>query len=121
MRVEAARGLERAHEDGLRAALGAADEVQAPVDPVRAIDVRVARRAEHGPVARGLAAVAVPGRVVGVVGLDLDDATADAVDEQRAADQLRRDLVHAPREELAREVAQNSCSASADFALASRS
>ena len=38
-------------------------------------------------------------RVVAVVGLDLDDRAADAVDEQRRADQLGRDLVDAAGEE----------------------
>ena len=39
-------------------------------------------------------------RVFGVVGLDLDDRAADAVDEQCRADQGGRDLVDAAREEL---------------------
>ena len=73
------------------------------MDAVRAVDVRVPGRAEHRPVAGGRAPVAVAGRVVGVVGLHLDDAPADPVHEQRAAHQLRRDVVHAPREEVARE------------------
>ena len=76
-----------------------ADEVQAPVDAVRAVDVGAAGRAEHGRVPRGPAAVAVARRVLVVVRLDLDDAPADAVDEQGRAEQLGRDLVHAAREE----------------------
>ena len=43
---------------------GAADEVQAPVDAVGAVDVRMARRPEHGAVAGGLAAEAVARGVV---------------------------------------------------------
>jgi len=39
-------------------------------------------------------------RVLGVVGLDLDDPAADAVDEERDANQLGRDLVDAAREEV---------------------
>jgi len=35
-----------------------------------------------------------------VVGLDLDDEAADAVDKQRDSDQLRRDDVHRAGEEL---------------------
>jgi hypothetical protein len=42
----------------------------------------------------------VRGRVLGVVGLDLDDPAADAVEEQRDADQLWGDLVDAAREEV---------------------
>ena len=72
------------------------------MDAVRAVDVRVAGRAEHRRVARGLSAVAVRGGILVVVGLDLDDAPADAVDEQRRADELGRDLVHAAREEALR-------------------
>jgi hypothetical protein len=36
-----------------------------------------------------------------VVGLYLDDRAADSVDVQLGADQLRRNLVDAPREEVA--------------------
>ena len=46
-RLEPVRRLERPHERRLGASLLGADEVEAPVDAVRAIDVRVARRPEH--------------------------------------------------------------------------
>ena len=46
------------------------------------------------------AAEAVRGRVVRVVGLDLDDHAADAVDDELGPDQLGRDLVHGPVEEV---------------------
>ncbi len=95
-RLEPVRRLERADEDGARIF---ADEVQAPVDAVRAVDVRPAGRAEHRGVSRRLPAVAVSGRVLVVVGLDLDDPAADAVDEQCRADELRRHVVHAAGEE----------------------
>ena len=98
-RVETVRRLERAHEHRVRDALVLADEVQAPVDPVRAVDVRVAGRAEHRGVPLGTAAEAVARRVLVVVGLDLDDPPADPVDEQRHADQRGRDLVDAAGEE----------------------
>ena len=40
-------------------------------------------------------------RRIGVmIGLDLDDDAADAVDQQRRADQVGRHLVHAAGEEL---------------------
>jgi len=41
----------------------------------------------------------VGGRVLVVVGLDLHEHASDTVDEKRRSDQLRRDLVHASREE----------------------
>ena len=50
------------------------------------------------------AAEAVAGRILLVVGLDLDDRAADAVHEERAADQLGRDVMDAPREEVAPEL-----------------
>jgi hypothetical protein len=39
-------------------------------------------------------------RILLVVGLDLDDRPADAVDEERAPDEIRRDVVHAARKKL---------------------
>ena len=85
-----------------RRALVAADEVQAPVDAVRAIDVRAAGRPEHRSFLRRCrSAEAMARRVAYGVGLDLDDPPADAVDEQLRAHELGRDLVHAPREEVA--------------------
>ena len=81
-----------------------ADEVQAPVDAVRAVDVCAAGRAEHRRVPRRPPAEPVRRRVHRrLVCLCLDDRPADAVHEQRDADQRRRDLVDAPGEELARE------------------
>jgi hypothetical protein len=41
----------------------------------------------------------VGGRIGVVIGLDLDDPPADAVDQQRRPDQLGSDLVHAAGEE----------------------
>jgi hypothetical protein len=57
----------------------------------------------------------VRGRVLLVVGLDLDDRAPRAVEEELGADQLGRDLVDAAVEEVAREgagplAAQKSCS-----------
>src|SRR6266540_3449584 len=97
--VDTGRRFQRSDQCRLRNTLLAADEVEAPVDAVRAVNVRVARRPEHCLVARRAAAVAVAGGVLLVVGLDLDDAPADAVDEQRDTDQVRGDLVDAPCEE----------------------
>src|SRR5206468_10674297 len=99
--LHAVHGLEGTDEDSGRGSLLLADEVEAPVHAVGAVHVRVAGRAEHGAVALVLAAEAVARRILLVVGLGLDDRATDAVDEERAADQGGRDLVHAPREELA--------------------
>ena len=101
--VELARRLERSDQNRLGAAGLVADEVQAPVDAVRAVDVRVARCAEHDRVPGRLPAEAVARGILLVVGLDLDDPPADAVDEQRDADQVGRDLVDGAGEESARE------------------
>ena len=78
-----------------------ADEVQAPVDPVGAVDVRVPGRAEHR---RGCAASARGSR--GSPGPRRRRprprrSAAHAVHEERAADERRRDLVHAAGEEVA--------------------
>jgi hypothetical protein len=70
----------------------AADEIEAPVDAIGAVDVRTAGWTEHRRVAQGGAAEAVRGRVLAVVGLGLDDAAADAVDQQQRADQRTGDL-----------------------------
>ena len=70
------------------------------MDPVRPVDVGVSRWPEHRLVAGGSpSAVTVARRIFVVVRLDLDDSPADSVDEQRRADELRRDLVDAAREE----------------------
>ncbi|TMK35126.1 MAG: hypothetical protein E6G64_00410, partial [Actinobacteria bacterium] len=82
-------------------AFRSADEVQAPVDPVRAVDVRVSRRSEHRRIAgRSPSPETVARGILVVVCLDLDDAAADATEEQGHADQVGRDLVDAAREEL---------------------
>ena len=98
--LEAVGRLERPDQHRCGAPFLLADEVQAPVDPVGAVDVRVPGRSEHRRVARRAAAEAVRGGILGVVRLDLDDPAADAVDEERDADQLGRDLVDAAGEEL---------------------
>src|SRR5207253_2053435 len=81
------RRLERPDQGRLRHAFLAADEVEAPVDPVRAVHVRMPGRPEHRLVAQRPAAIGVARRILPVVRLDLDDAAAHAVDEQRDADQ----------------------------------
>ena len=73
------------------------------MDAVRAIDVRMTAREEHGRVARS-ATVQIPVRsgIVVVVGLDLDDHAAHATDRELDADQIGCDLVHRAAEERRR-------------------
>jgi hypothetical protein len=106
--LETVRWLERPHEHRARHTLLLADEVETPVDAVRAVDVRTAGRAEHRCVAGGAAAKAVARWILLVVGLDLDDPAPRAVDEQYRADQVGRHLVDAAGEELSREHARRS-------------
>src|SRR5205085_1622283 len=98
--LEPVLGRERTDERRLRPALDVAHEVQAPVDAVRAIDVREPGRTEHHRVARGRPAERMTRRILLVVRLDLDDRAADAVDEERHADQVGRHLVHRAGEEV---------------------
>src|SRR5579862_5822998 len=79
-------------------ALWLADEVHAPVDAVGAVDIDVAGRAEHHRIAGRGAAKTVRCGIGLVVGLDLDDAAADAVNQQRHPDQVGRYLMHAASE-----------------------
>src|SRR4029078_5814480 len=82
--LQPVRRLERADQNRARRALRLADEVEAPVDAVGAVDVRVAGRPEHHGVPLGAAAKAVAGRVLVVVGLNLDaSARADGPGEMR--------------------------------------
>src|SRR5438105_4915116 len=93
-------GLDRPQEHGRGDALLAADEVDAPVDAVRAVDVGVPGEAEHRRVARRPAAEAVARRILVVVRLDLDDRAADSADEERDAEEVGRDLLHRAGEEV---------------------
>jgi hypothetical protein len=63
------------------------------VDPVGKVDVGVAGRAEEDPGAIGQADVGMAGGVVGRIALGLDDDTATAVVEERAADQVPGDVM----------------------------
>ena len=97
-RLEPFNRLERANQHCTRDADVLTDEVQAPVHSVRAVDVRVARGAEHRRVAWSLAPEPVRGGIFVVVRLDLDD---DPADEQHRADEIKRDFVDRAVEELA--------------------
>ena len=70
---------------------------------VRAVDVGVAGRTEHHAVALGLPAERMRGRIGVVVGLDLDDDAADALEQERRADEIGGDRVHAAGKETSAE------------------
>ncbi len=95
--------LEGADQHGACRTRFLADEIDAPVDAVGAIDIGKAGRAEHHLVARRRPAVRMRGRFGVMIGLDLDNDAADAVHQQRRADQIGSDLVHAAAEEGAPE------------------
>src|SRR5690606_12223451 len=89
--IEPVHWLDRTHEHAGPVPLLATDDVEAPVDAVRAIDVHPARRPEHRGIAPGRAAERVRCRVAAIVGLDLDEPSADANDGQDRPDEARRD------------------------------
>ena len=69
------------------------------MNPVGTVNVGITRRAEHHGVALGRAPKAVRRRVGVVIGLDLDDGTADPIDQQHRPDQLGSHLMNASGEE----------------------
>ena len=71
------------------------------MDAVGAVDIGVSGRPEHHRIALGRPAKAVRRRIGVVIGLDLDDHAADALEQERRAHELGRDLVHAAGEEVA--------------------
>ena len=73
------------------------------MDAVGAIDIGVARRPEHGAVARGGAAESVRGRVVAIVGLGLDDDPAGLAHRKAGADQVGGDVRGFAGKELERQ------------------
>ena len=95
--------LQRPDQHRARGAFLLADEIDAPVDAVGAIDVAKAGRAEHHFVARRRPTERMRGRIGVMIGLDLDDDAADTVYQQRRADQIGGDLVHAAGKERALE------------------
>src|SRR5262245_15778999 len=102
-RGEALRGGERADQHRAGAALGLAYEVEAPVHAIGAVDIGVTRRTEHHAVAFGAAAKGMRGRVGMVIGLELDDDAADALEQQRRSDEIGGDRVHAAGKETSAE------------------
>ena len=117
--VEPSGRLERAHEHRSADSFLAAHDVRAPVDAVRPVDVEPSRRPEHRRVPRLPPAERVARRIGRLVRLRLDDHAADAVDEERPADELPRDVLRTAREERARR-AQKSGSVSVGRAVAAR-
>ena len=75
------RRLERPDQHGAGAAFFLADEIEAPVDAVGAVDVGVAGRPEHHRIALGRTVIGMRRRIGVVIGLDLDDQPADAVNQ----------------------------------------
>jgi hypothetical protein len=65
------------------------------MDTVGAVDVGIARRAEHDGVALGAAAEGMRRGVCLMIGLDLDDDAAYSLEQQRRADEIGGDGVHA--------------------------
>src|SRR5215475_11414762 len=89
----------RANEHGAGAFFLLADEIETPMDAVRAVHVGEARRAEHHGVAGGLAAEGMRGRIGVVVGFDLGNLAADPAKHEGCTDQLGRNLMDAATKE----------------------
>ena len=74
------------------------------MDAVGAVDIGAAGGTEHHGVARGQTAIAVRRRIGVMIGLDLDDRPANTVDQERGANQVRRNVMDAPIEKLLTEL-----------------
>src|SRR5580658_10341726 len=95
--------LDGPDQHGAGRALWLADEVQAPVDAVGAVDIGKTRRPEHHRIAGCRPAKTVRCGIGLVIGLEFDDAAANAVKQQRRPDQVGRHLVHAASEKSSRQ------------------
>jgi hypothetical protein len=102
--------LQRPDQDCGGVALGFGYRVEEAVDSVGEVDVGSAGWAEEDPGALGQADVGVAGGVVGVVALGLDDDTATAFVEERAADQVTGDVMDRAVEEVSLQLHPRSCS-----------
>src|SRR5690606_40769054 len=78
--IEAMERLDRPDQHPGPMALFAADDVEAPVDAVGAIHVYPARWAEHRRVALRASAEGMRSRIIAIIGLDLHDPPADALE-----------------------------------------
>ena len=77
-RVDTNGGFNSADQNGGAVVFFSADEIEAPVNAVRAVNVYRFRRPEHDRVAFGRATKTVGGRIGLVVGFRFDDDTPDA-------------------------------------------
>jgi len=91
-RLEAVKRLGSPDEDRTTPALGLGDGVEAVMHPVDQVDVGMSRRAEHDSVARGGTAVRMGGRIIGEVGLGLDDAGNADPGVETAHDELSQEI-----------------------------
>ncbi len=76
-----------------------ADEIDAPVDAVGAVDIGKSGRSEHHGISRRRPPIGMRRRLGVMVGLEFDDDAADAIDQKGRADQVGRDLEHAAAKE----------------------
>src|SRR5712691_3530494 len=97
------RRRECADQDGAGDAFRLADEIEAPVDAVGAVDIGVTGRTEHHRVARGAAVEGMRRGVALVIGLDLDDDAVGTSERERRADELGRYRMNAAGEEFSAE------------------
>lgn len=88
--IESRHGFNGAYQHARAMARLAAHKIQAPVDAVRAVDISVRGRAEHGRITRRHAAIRVRSGVQPVIRFRFHDAPAHAVDQHGHADQLAR-------------------------------
>ena len=95
------RWLKRADQNRARRTRLLANEIDAPMNAIGAIDIGIAGRPEHHLVAQRRASKRMRGRIGVMIRLDLDDDAADTVHQQGRADKIGGDLVHATREERA--------------------
>ena len=65
------------------------DDIQAPVQAVRPIDVSVPCRPEHGRVGPGMPPIAVGSRIIPAIGFSLDNHSANAINQQTGSDETR--------------------------------
>jgi len=99
---KAGRWHQGADQHRAGAALGFANEVDAPMDAVGTVDICVARRPEHHGITHGWPAVTVRRRVGMVVCLDFYNRSPDTVDKKRCTNQIWGHFVDAAGEEASR-------------------
>lgn len=80
--IQPGNRLKRANENPGAMPVRSANEIEAPVDSIGAVDISVARRPEHDQVSPGRATKAVGGWIFMIIRLDLDDSPADPVDQE---------------------------------------